>query len=108
MSQLHNLLLKVEEEAHKASYRKSIGICGLVTILAGYAGLNGAQRELLQSELMRLYKQWPGYSGNERYPVPHGSGPREGFLYRKNLWADDEYGNMRRSLLAYLIERTKS
>jgi hypothetical protein len=55
-----------------------------------------------------LMTEWPKYSGNDRYPVPH---PTEtslrAFMYTPNLWIG-EYGDLRRELCLFLVvELTK-
>ena len=54
-----------------------------------------------------LMTQWPKWSGERTFPVPHPEGkcPRRAF-YNLPIW-EGPYGALRRELLDYLIERLK-
>lgn len=63
------------------------------------------------SKLRELFIQWPKYSGRMVYPVPPEGTldhhPMDAFNHTPNLWEDTEYGNNRRELLAFCIEKLK-
>ena len=60
-----------------------------------------------------LFKQWPGFSGNGLYPVPHPT-MRPGAAFtaadiQRNMWNSDQpYGAARIRLLDWLIARLEA
>lgn len=63
--------------------------------------------------LKKLFKQWPLFSGDELYPVPHPncvgrvnhSRAEGAFHSATNLWDDSPYGNLRKQLHAFCVEQ---
>lgn len=52
------------------------------------------------------FKQWDGYSGIEKYPVPDEEhGARFAYDYYDNLYGDHDYGRARRRLAYFLAEQ---
>jgi hypothetical protein len=53
----------------------------------------------------RIVGAWPGYSGNDRYPIPHPDfiSPRAGFKKYTGMWTG-EYGRRRMDYIQFLIK----
>lgn len=59
-------------------------------------------------ELVKLYaKDWPWFSGDEDFPVPHEtSSAVDSFYSEADLWDDQtQYGHLRRQLARYVSAR---
>lgn len=55
----------------------------------------------LRKEFMTLLQQWPKYSGDPEYPIPHPTEtPRSGFISADDLWAG-AYGDLRREAIEW-------
>lgn len=60
--------------------------------------------DILRYATRHLMTQWPKFSGDFNYPVPHPCmSPREAFNTMPH-WRCDEYGNARRELCLWLAE----
>lgn len=74
------------------------GICYEVDCVAG---------EYLD-EVRALMTEWPRYSGNTFFPVPHPEyGAAFGYSDAKSEWEDDEYGDSRRELCLWLADEIR-
>lgn len=99
---LHDTLIKI-----RGNRLKSRGIC--MNILR-YAPDNYSK---YMEMFLQLAKYWPEYSGNAEYPVPvhfPAQTPKESFSASSKLgdmWTG-EYGQARRRLLDFAIERSAS
>lgn len=80
----------------------AVGICCAIRSGTGLQGNTERERK----EFDRIIKEWPLFSGNCTYPVPHPdiSCPERAFNCQMHIWGDDGYGRNRRALLDYLIE----
>ena len=59
----------------------------------------------LYKKIRIIAKEWPEYSGNDEYPVPHDTlPPEEVYLRPENLWVGN-YGAARCRLCAWLAEQ---
>lgn len=59
----------------------------------------------LYKKMETITKEWPEYSGNAEYPVPHDTLPPEGaYSWSETLWTGN-YGAARRRLCAWLAEQ---
>ena len=55
--------------------------------------------------IMKRAQSWPSYSGNLEYPVPSTCCRSPEIAYgRLNLWGPTKYGDLRRSLCAFLAD----
>ena len=52
------------------------------------------------------YQGWPLYSGDPQFPVPHPTmqDPEKAYVYDRELWEDNEYGNSRRAFCLWLAD----
>jgi len=56
-------------------------------------------------EIMQLSKKWPEFSGDRHFPVPNKSrSAQKAFMFIDYLWGDDDYGDARRRLCAWLAD----
>lgn len=108
---LHKALLDVEELLLKRPDElDDEGIC-----LNAYDWMNGeADRDpyfdidILDGALGKLMVQWPEYSGNPEYPVPHPRCDVEFAYATCELWnLETKYGQARYRLLKWLIKETE-
>lgn len=118
-----NLLSKIKETDMSKHYMKAHGICHifdqrLASLLHELAikdfepepPLLYDIREFYVERISSVMQQWPKYSGDMKYPVPSTEdllGPRHMYINSKNLWTG-EYGDLRKELLDFLIERFKA
>ena len=66
---------------------------------------NLTQDSDLYKKIETITKEWPEYSGNAEYPVPHDTlTPKGAYLWPGNLWTGN-YGAARRRLCAWLAEQ---
>jgi len=59
------------------------------------------------AKVIKLMQEWPRFSGNDEYPVPHPTlNPEEGYLTTRGIgmWSG-EYGDNRRALCKWLADR---
>lgn len=124
---LHEILCAVRRrmrEAHNSRQYLAMGICWHVGNLFDIAGdaerrdvhAHAVERSKLALELRHLFIGWEHFSGDSSFPVPvpteekYGfSDPESMFQNTQDVWDNTtEYGRLRRELLDYLIERTKS
>lgn len=86
-------------------YENRAGICYAVT----YDSTGAPLRRPIDAtaNLVTLMAEWPKWSGERTFPVPHPEGkcPQLAF-YNLPIW-EGPYGALRRELLDYLIERLK-
>lgn len=83
---------------------------GYIQPIEKYCGvcmeLNWAVGIRARRVIMSLAIDWSEYSGNKHYPVPTLYDFSAEVAYDKRaLWDNDEYGDSRRRLCAYLAER---
>ncbi len=82
----------------KFSAFKKYGICGEFHRYYHGAAAYGS------SELWRLFRLWPKYSGSIDYPIP---GSYQAFWFAQkygSMWSG-EYGKLRKELLNFMIEQ---
>lgn len=108
-------LLKIRKESKKPSFdytlRGSYGICYL--IYKEFKNHMG-ERPYLSFEDVSNYvqlncKDWDHFSGDARFPIPShikGLSPSDLFCSLEPRWSG-EYGNLRRDLLDYLINKAR-
>lgn len=80
---------------------RSIGICNTLDL----------HDHIHWSILDRLFAAWPEFSGCTTAPVPSPDGRLTAlgtYCETPDKWADDEYGNARRRLCAYLADRLEA
>jgi hypothetical protein len=86
-------------------YEKRAGICYAIN----YNPLGTPLRKPAGTltAIADLMTEWPKWSGERTFPVPHPEGkcPRRAY-YNLPIW-EGPYGALRRELLDYLIERLK-
>ncbi len=85
------------------------GLCSAVVVTQSKLSGQEARLAYLEHWLMhKMWKQWPEYSGNKGYPVPHAH-CSPAFAYERasaggTLWSyGSDYGLARRRLLSWLI-----
>lgn len=102
MAALHEALLSVKERP------KNIGICNQILDRLP-SSLSNREFTNAVDTLDALMRQWPKYSGDPEFPVPHPSKEAsEAYLGCADKWSKrSAYGRARWELLDYLIERTK-
>lgn len=81
------------------------GICGAIEDFGGTKTEEG--------EFQNLYKQWPRYSGSEKFPVPgpDGNAPTSAFVWTDggDMWNPHHpYGAARLELLNWCIEQLET
>lgn len=84
------------------------GICGNVWTLIDEGFMYRAPfgvRNKVYTLLVNIAAEWPSFSGNSQYPVPHPSMNPEDAYNDLDLWEDDEYGDSRRRLLEFIHAR---
>jgi len=86
----------------------SMGVCGNIFDACDVY----IPREIIEQEIWDMAPDWPYYSGDTKYPVPHPSySPRRAYNVahlHDNMWdKDTEYGKMRYNLLNFLIAETE-
>lgn len=103
---LHKILLEIR---NTGPVRRSFGICAQVYIADSYFYTEAGEKSL-----KRLWKTWPHFSGEDRYPVPpikEGQTPASAFnrgVEVCNNWNKrTKYGRLRWELLDFLIDQTK-
>jgi hypothetical protein len=85
--------LKALGNGTQAPVSKHCGICYDVKTNFGY-GVRDMTNDLMH--------QWPKYSGDDTYPVPHDKLNPHSAYDLDDLWADDQYGDDRRELCLFL------
>ena len=81
------------------------GICGNVWTLIDEGFMYRAPfgvRNKVYTLLVNIAVEWPSFSGNSQYPVPHPSMNPEDAYNELDLWEGDEYGASRRRLLEFV------
>ena len=68
------------------------------------AGICDCMPNALREEFYAVAEKWPKHSGNNRFPVSHPLGAREGWIAETDPWRGD-YGNDRLELLAWLLDQ---
>lgn len=86
-------------------YERRAGICYAINYNSMGTPLRKPAGTL--TAIVDLMTQWPKWSGERTFPVPHPEGkcPQRAF-YNLPIW-EGPYGALRRELLDYLIERLK-
>jgi hypothetical protein len=57
----------------------------------------------VEKRLDEIFVQWPEYSGDIKYPVPHPEhSPMDAFVFVRYIWIE-EYGATRKRLLDFII-----
>ena len=97
---LHEALLQIKQSVEHVES----GICqNLLNIM-------GSGCFVQQSDWFdHIIKMWPKYSGNSMFPVPSGDEsipPDCAYVYCQNVW-EGKYGELRKELLDFLIEKTQ-
>lgn len=81
------------------------GICRYINRYLGRHYENAYYAYSSRLDFHPLYEAWEHFSGNVHFPVPHAIGnPAKGFTLEVFKWGDNDYGNLRRNLLQYLID----
>ncbi len=58
------------------------------------------------ANIRRLMSDWPQHSGNDTFPVPHPEqGPATAFVCCNNYLANNQYGDERRNLVRFLLDK---
>lgn len=81
---------------------KGLGLCFDLTNLIRCGKITIEDRGLALDAMLN----WPNATGDWEYPVPHPTEPPAiAFVEFPNLWGDDEYGDNRRELCAWIADR---
>lgn len=82
-----------------------VGICLNINQRFGASPLNCAEFLAIPRIYKRLMDSWPKHSGHRIYPVPgvNGMSAIDTYHHYHNLWGNDEYGMLRKELLAHMI-----
>ena len=112
---LHQCLLGVRPFIEGPSAKKSDRRCGICYAVEYAAGIESDNSRSMLYELRCLFEEWPEFSGEPDFPVPHPDGPdaddgwssaaEAAYMGTEDLWLG-EYGAARWRLLDWLIERT--
>lgn len=95
---LHEALVQLNKMVEEGEApAPELGICDNVKYIAG---------ENFSDEIADISSEWPEYSGNITFPVPHPTlSPRDGYIKMRKHWTG-KYGAARRRFLDFLIQRT--
>ena len=102
-AELHRALQSIKEDGNQLEF----GICKELLHRNASLYLDAARW------LERLWKKWPKFSGNPRFPIPSpDTGPPGSAFYQgvdegTNWDKRTKYGRLRWELLDFLIEQTK-
>ena len=80
------------------------GLCYEINFCFTYK-IDGVYFDIRSRFIDKCIKAWPLHSGDPLYPIAFG-GERGVWLYENtdDLWGEDEYGDLRRSLCFWLYE----
>lgn len=88
------------------------GICANITeALRQRHSISSYLSHKASNYVLLLADGWPDHSGDEGYPVPATNGltAREAYIEAEDYWdKSTKYGELRRDLLDYLIERLEN
>lgn len=106
------LELTETNEGLKQLNENTVGLCSLVPTYIGrhFRGDDDLSRrveDIWRMNRDRLFKAWPLYSGNDRYPVPSLSGNDHQHAYTRcrHHFGWTKYGKLRIELLKYMVKR---
>lgn len=89
-------------------WRRSVGMC---IVLDEVHCETGVDIGVFGFDLSAVIKTWPGYNGDELYPVRDPSDPERDFhaVYTStyDLWGDHPYGDSRRDLCKHVLSEIK-
>lgn len=111
---LHAALLAMFRKLHRDIEAGNIPNCGICDYI--YFTNDGKFRsDLLHEEFKKLYREWPGYSGVNGYPIKlEGEGHSNNVISqylaatRDNAIWTGENGEQRRKLLTWTIEQLEN
>ena len=102
-----SLLEDLSNKIYPYPLNKEWGMCGAIRNLPGYLGNNLDTSDDIPFMRHRATPRWEHFSGDILYPVATTDDPCKEYWGTVDMWADNEYGDLRREYCKWYAKQLR-